>query len=76
MPCWPMATDCGSAAIPVVESVHSPEKCRRQTLCPARDIWNKLNNGIRELTGEITLEDILNAYRRRNAENGICDYCI
>ena len=62
--------------ISVVECVRSPEKCTRRTLCPARDIWSKLNDGIRELTQQITLDDILNAYRKRNAEKGICDYCI
>ncbi|MBO4491297.1 MAG: Rrf2 family transcriptional regulator [Lentisphaeria bacterium] len=62
--------------ISVVDCVRSPEKCKRQTLCPARGIWMDLNNGIRELTSKITLDDILNAYRKHNAENGICDYCI
>ena len=50
--------------ISVVDCVRSPEKCKRQMLCPARNIWTKLN------------DDILNAYRRQDAENGICDYCI
>ena len=62
--------------ISVVDCVRSPEKCKRQTLCPARGIWTELNDGIRELTSKITLDDILNAYRKQNAENGICDYCI
>ena len=60
----------------VVDCVRSPEKCKRQTLCPARTIWQELNEGIRELTKKITLDDILNAYRRQNAENGLGDYCI
>jgi len=62
--------------ISVVDCVRSPEKCKRQSLCPARDIWQKLNDGIRELTKEITLDDILNAYRQRDFQNGIRDYCI
>ena len=62
--------------ISVVDCVRSPEKCKRQSLCPARDIWQKLNEGIRELTKEITLDDILNAYRQRDFQNGIRDYCI
>ena len=62
--------------ISVVDCVRSPEKCTRQQLCPARTIWAELNEGIRSLTEKITLEDILNAYREQNAENGICDYCI
>lgn len=62
--------------ISVVDCVRSPEKCHRQMLCPARGIWQNLNDGIRELTAKITLDDILNAYRKQNAEHGICDYCI
>jgi len=62
--------------ISVVECVHSPEKCKRQALCPAREIWSELNDGIRELTKKITLDDILNAYRQHNADLGISDYCI
>ena len=62
--------------ISVVDCVRSPEKCKRQSLCPARDIWQKLNDGIRELTKNITLDDILNAYRQRDFQNGIRDYCI
>ena len=62
--------------ISVVDCVRSPDKCTRQTLCPARTIWTELNDGIRELTSKITLDDILNAYRKQNAENGISDYCI
>ena len=62
--------------ISVVDCVRSPEKCPRRKLCPARDIWSTLNDGIRELTGKITLDDILNAYRKENAAHGISDYCI
>ena len=62
--------------ISVVECVRSPEKCKRQSLCPARSIWTELNDGIRELTRNITLDDILNAYRQHNADLGIADYCI
>ena len=62
--------------ISVVDCVRSPEKCKRQHLCPARDIWTELNDGIRQLTRNITLDDILNAYRQHNADLGIADYCI
>ena len=62
--------------ISVVECVRAPEKCSRQELCPARTIWTRLNDGIRELTAKITLDDILNAYRQHNADLGIGDYCI
>ena len=50
--------------------------CKRLTRCRVRSIWTELTDGIRELTSKITLDDILNAYRKQDAENGICDYCI
>lgn len=62
--------------ISVVDCVRSPEKCYRQHLCPARNTWNKLNEGIRDLMAQITLDDILDSYRQQNADHGICDYCI
>ena len=62
--------------ISVVDCVRSPEKCKRENLCPTRNVWTELNNGIRELTKKITLDDILNSYRQHDADKGICDYCI
>ena len=62
--------------ISIVECVRSPEKCERRSLCPVADIWRQLNDGIRELTAKITLTDILEADRRREADNGFSDYCI
>ena len=62
--------------ISVVDCVRSPETCKRQSLCPARDIWQRLNDGIRELTQKITLDDILDAYRMRDPSDGDGDYCI
>ena len=47
----------------------------QRTVSHARHL-GALNNGIRELTRQITLEDILNTYQRHDAENGIFDYCI
>ena len=62
--------------ISLVDCVHSPAKCRRNELCPTRDIRVQQNNGIRELTRQITLEDVLNTCWRHDTENGIFDYCI
>ena len=44
--------------------------CKRLTLCRVRSIWTELTDGIRELVSKITLGDILNAYRKQDAENG------
>ncbi len=55
----------------------SPEKCNRQALCPMRNVWQRLNNDIREVTEKkITLEDILDSCRTRRADEGFWDYCI
>ena len=62
--------------ISVLDCIKSPEKCQRQAMCPARGIWTQLNDGIRELTAKITLDDILNAYRQQKIANGMGDYCI
>ena len=62
--------------ISVVGCATSPEKCNRQALCPMRNVWQRLNNDIREVTEKITLEDILDSYRTQSAEEGFWDYCI
>jgi len=60
----------------IVDCVTKPDKCNRHSLCPARTIWCQLNDGLRELTRKITLDNILDAYRKQNVENGIGEYCI
>ena len=62
--------------ISVVGCATSPEKCNRQALCPMQNVWQRLNNDIREITEKITLEDILNSYRTQSVEEGFWDYCI
>ena len=62
--------------ISVVACATSPEKCNRHALCPMRNVWQRLNNDIREVTEKLTLEDILDSYRTQNAEEGFWDYCI
>jgi Rrf2 family protein len=62
--------------ISVVGCATSPGKCNRRTPCPMRNVWQRLNDDIREVTGKITLEDILDSYRMQNAEGGFLDYCI
>ncbi len=41
-----------------------------------RNVWQRLNNDIREVTEKITLEDILDSYRTQSVEEGFWDYCI
>ena len=62
--------------VSIVDCVMAPEKCPQYGGCTARTIWTRLNNGIRELMRGITFEEILEEYRKGNAIDGVCDYCI
>ncbi|MBP1582861.1 MAG: Rrf2 family transcriptional regulator [Victivallales bacterium] len=62
--------------VSIVDCVVAPDKCNRHDLCPARTIWCQLNDGLKDLTSKITLDNILDTYRRQNLENGIGEYCI
>ena len=62
--------------ISVVDCVMQPEKCGSHGECTARNVWKKLNDGIRELMRGITFEDILTEYNKGRAADGILDYCI
>ncbi|MGL6196495.1 MAG: RrF2 family transcriptional regulator [Thermoguttaceae bacterium] len=60
----------------IVGCVHAPEKCERLEQCATRDIWVMLNSGIRDQMEKLTLQDIIDNYRRRNTGDDWCDYCI
>ena len=60
----------------IVDCVMAPEKCTHNADCTARGIWQKLNDGIRELMRSITFEQILEEYRNGTAKEGVFDYCI
>jgi len=62
--------------VSIVDCLKAPGKCVRSPHCGPREIWDRLNNGIRELMAGITLRDILDASERQNAKDGIFDYCI
>ena len=62
--------------ISIVDCVMAPEKCPKNNACPARSIWRRLNDGIREQMRSITFEDILAEYRKTTAEDALGDYCI
>ena len=62
--------------ISIVDCVMAPEKCAINNGCTARDIWVRLNDGIRELMRGITFEQILQEYRQGKASEGVLDYCI
>ncbi len=60
----------------VVDCVMQPEKCGQSADCTARNVWKRLNDGIRELMRGITFEEILSEYNKSRSLDGICDYCI
>jgi len=60
----------------IVDCVRVPEKCMRNDKCAAHEIWHKLNSEIRESMRKVTLQDIIENYKQRNAADGILDYCI
>jgi len=60
----------------IVGCVDKPEKCPRSRICGVQAIWSELNEQMRGLMRAITLEDILTACRRADADAGIIDYCI
>ena len=60
----------------IVDCVMAPEKCTHNADCTARGIWQKLNDGIRELMRGITFEQILDEYHNGTAKEGVFDYCI
>ena len=62
--------------ISVVDCVMQPEKCAQNADCAARNVWKRLNDGIRELMRGITFEEILSEYNKSRSLDGICDYCI
>ena len=62
--------------ISIVDCVLAPETCPRVSHCSTRNIWEKLNSGIRELMRNITFEEILAASRQDDARAGMSDYCI
>lgn len=60
----------------IVDCVRSPEKCDRNGQCATLQIWTNLNSEIRAAMQKVTLQDIIDNYRKRNAEEGVFDYCI
>jgi Rrf2 family protein len=60
----------------IVDCVRTPAKCCRIESCPTRSIWNDINTGIRDNMRQVTLQDIIDNYKKLNAEQGILDYCI
>ena len=62
--------------VSIVDCVSAPKRCKLSGDCAPREIWCSLNEDIRALMRKTTLADILAAYEKQNAEDGLSDYCI
>lgn len=62
--------------VSIVECVTTSPLCARQNLCGVRTIWQQLNDNIRRMMNDVTLEEILGACKTQNADNTFEDYCI
>ena len=60
----------------IVDCVSAPQGCSHSANCAPREIWCKLNDDIRDLMRQTTIADILAAYEKQNAKDGLSDYCI
>ncbi len=60
----------------IVDCVRTPKKCRRGRSCPSHDIWDRLNQEIRDAMQKITLQDIIDNYWQNHIDGWIPDYCI
>ena len=63
-------------AVSIVECVNPTPLCARQNLCGVRTIWQQLNDNIRSMMNNVTLEEILEACNKQNADNTLEEYCI
>jgi Rrf2 family protein len=60
----------------IVNCVQTPETCSRNGDCATYEIWDQLNDQIRDAMSQITLRDIIENHRKRSAGAGYFDYCI
>ena len=62
--------------VSVVECVNTTQKCNRNSRCGVRAIWKTLNDNIRCIMQEITLDEILKACHDQSENGSFPDYCI
>ncbi len=61
--------------INIVECVRNAQACEHQLLCSTRQLWETVNNRIRESLAEFTLQDIIDKQISVQSLTQI-DYCI
>ena len=62
--------------VAIVGCVNPKPVCERRSLCGVRTIWQQLNDNIRDMMSNVTLDEILEACKKQNADNAFDDYCI
>ena len=50
-----------------IECVRTPDACRRSPRCVTRDVWTRLDQGVTEILGSITVADLVEKHRRIQA---------
>jgi DNA-binding IscR family transcriptional regulator len=63
-------------AVSIVKCVNSTKKCDNQSHCGVRTIWQRLNENIRNMMNNVTLEEILQSYPEQDAADSFEDHCI
>ena len=58
-----------------VDCVGNKASCGRSETCPARDIWYRLAETIKDSLNKVSLQDLVDQFRSGNGEPGT-DYCI
>ncbi len=50
-----------------IECVRDASACSRSPRCVTRDVWSRLDQGVTEILGSITVADLVEKHRRRQA---------
>ena len=62
--------------VSIVDCVRSPDSCEYLAACAVQEIWQTLNNDIRASLAKVTLQDIVDRQKRKEADAGCMEYCI
>lgn len=60
----------------LVGCVKNPSSCRRISICVTQEIWSRLSSVISETLGAVTLQDLVEMYRKRVPGNAADIYYI
>ncbi|MDO4629098.1 MAG: Rrf2 family transcriptional regulator [Planctomycetia bacterium] len=66
----------GSLAVVDCVDCDEPQPCMRAACCATREMWNGMNEKIRAILKEVTLQSILDRQREMDADAQCWNYCI